>query len=213
MDFHVFYFSLIQYNKLMRSFNEIKLEAQINKIPSMDIEGRLFCIDYIKSNHIQSILEIGTGVGIWSIEMVLANPSIHITSLEKNEHRHRQALTNISDLKLESKIECLLVDGCVYQPTQHYDLIFIDGPKSQNKSLLQKYLKTLNPKGSIIIDNLDFHGLTHAQVDLEHRRNLRQMVYKINTFKEWVKSQTNLNVLELSIGDGIIIVSPKYDEL
>ncbi|MEI7668229.1 MAG: hypothetical protein WCI62_04495, partial [Erysipelotrichaceae bacterium] len=141
------------------------------------------------------------------------NPSIHITSLEKNHQRYKLALSNVAAMQLESRIECCEVDACLYQPNQHYDLIFIDGPKSQNRLLLEKYLHWLNPKGSIIIDNLDFHGLTHAQVDLEHRRNLRQMVYKINTFREWVNSQSSLNVLELMIGDGIIIVSPKYDEL
>jgi len=197
----------------MSNFTEIKQEALNNNIPSMQIEGRLFCMDYIKSNRILSILEIGTAVGIWSIEMVLSNPSIHITTLEKSQNRYKQALSNISDLQLSSRIDCILVDGCLYEPNQHFDLIFIDGPKSQNKILLQKYLAYLNPKGSIIIDNLDFHELTNPKIDLQGRRNLKQMVTKINTFKEWVTSQSSLNVLEMSIGDGIIIVSPKYDEL
>jgi predicted O-methyltransferase YrrM len=194
---------------MMNTFDQIKAKATLDKIPSMTQDGLFYCEHLIHSQSISSILEIGTGYGIWSISMALLNKAIHITSLELLEKRSKMAQSNIKVMALQDQISVVNTDALSYVPKQQFDLIFIDGPKSQNKVLFLRYLPYLNPLGYILVDNIDFHGETKTDRK-DQSRDLKQMVRKINDFKTWIFNQSDLNVVALEIGDGLILISRKY---
>ena len=64
---------------------EIKNKAIIDKVPIMQDDGIEFLINYIKSNDVKKILEIGTAVGYSSIKMALINNNITVTTIERYE--------------------------------------------------------------------------------------------------------------------------------
>jgi len=194
---------------MMNNFDQIKTKATLDKIPSMTQDGLFYCEHLILSQEITSILEIGTGYGIWSINMAQLNKDIHITSLELLEKRAKIAESNIQSMALQDQITLENVDALSYTPSKHYDFIFIDGPKSQNKVLFLKYLPFLNPNGYILVDNIDFHGETKTERS-DQSRDLKQMVRKINDFKTWILNESDLNVIDLEIGDGLLLISRKY---
>ena len=194
---------------MMNNFDQIKTKATLDKIPSMTQDGLFYCEHLILSQSISSILEIGTGYGIWSINMAQLNKDIHITSLELLEKRAKIAESNIQSMALQDQITLENVDALSYTPSKHYDFIFIDGPKSQNKVLFLKYLPFLNPNGYILVDNIDFHGETKTERS-DQSRDLKQMVRKINDFKTWILNESDLNVIDLEIGDGLLLISRKY---
>jgi len=193
----------------MNTFDQIKRKAIEDKIPSMLEEGRFYCEHLIQSQSLYSILEIGTGVGIWSIHMALANPNLKITTIERDPKRAQLAKENITKCELSDRINVINEDALSFDITGSFDFILIDGPKGQNKALVQKTLPFLKPNGYLLIDNLDFHGETLS--DSSHQsRDLKQMVRKINDFKAWALDQSNLTVKELQIGDGLMLISRKY---
>ncbi|KAF0225178.1 MAG: yrrM [Erysipelotrichaceae bacterium] len=194
---------------MMNTFDQIKLKAAQEKIPSMQEEGLFYCEHLIQSQSLKNILEIGTGHGIWSIHMALAINDLKLKTIELNPKRAEIAKQNIIDLNLQDRITVIHQDALTVELTETYDLIFIDGPKSQNKALFIKVLPYLSKNGYILVDNLDFHGETHTEQT--QSRDLKQLVRKINTFKDWILNESDLNVKALEFGDGLMLISRKYE--
>lgn len=191
------------------TFALIKQQAQTDKIPSMQEEGLFYCQHLILSQALFTILEIGTGHGIWSITMALSHPSVKITTIELNPKRVAIARENINAMSLSDQITVIQGDALTIERQGMYDLILIDGPKSQNKTLFIKSLPSLKPNGFILIDNLDFHGETTRSE--AQSRDLKQLVRKINDFKTWIFDQSDLSVKEVDVGDGLLLVCRKYE--
>ena len=191
--------------------NEIRAYAKEEKVPIMMDDGLKFLIEYIAKNKIQSVLEIGTAIGYSSIMMALSNPSITITTIERDEKRYLEALKNIKKLKLEDRITLIFNDARDVSLSEYYDLIFIDAAKAQSIKFFEKFEKNLNPSGTIITDNLKFHGLVDKDEEEIESRNLRSLVRKIKEYISFLKGNINYKTDFYELGDGIS-VSKRIEE-
>ena len=191
--------------------NEIRAYAKEEKVPIMMDDGLKFLIEYIAKNKIQSVLEIGTAIGYSSIMMALSNPSITITTIERDEKRYLEALKNIKKLKLEDRITLIFNDALDVSLSEKYDLIFIDAAKAQSIKFFEKFEKNLNPSGTIIKDNLKFHGLVDKDEEEIESRNLRALVRKIKEYISFLKGNINYKTDFYELGDGIS-VSKRIEE-
>ena len=176
--------------------------ARDNKIPIMQKDGMLFLIEYIKNNNVKTILEIGSAIGYSAINMALVSKNIIITTIEKDENRYKEAIKNIKNFNLENQINIILDDALETNIEGKFDLIFIDAAKAQYIKFFEKYKKNLKDNGAIISDNLNFHGLTKPEVIIKNK-NLRQLVKKINNYKEFLQKNKEFHTEFLEIGDGI----------
>lgn len=187
------------------NFKEMKCiekYAEEYNIPIMEKSGLKFILEYIKKNNIKSILEIGTAIGYTAINMALVDEDIHVTTIERNTERYFEALKNVKSFKLESKVTLILADALNLELDGKYDLIFIDAAKGQYVKFFEKYCKNLNNTGTIISDNISFHGLVDRP-DLIESRNLRQLVDKIKNYIVFLKSHSEFVTKFYKIGDGI----------
>ena len=191
--------------------NEIRAYAKEEKVPIMMDDGLKFLIEYIAKNKIQSVLEIGTAIGYSSIMMALSNPSLTITTIERDEKRYLEALKNIKKLKLEDRITLIFNDALDVSLSEKYDLIFIDAAKAQSIKFFEKFEKNLNPSGTIITDNLKFHGLVDKDEEEIESRNLRALVRKIKEYISFLKGNINNKTDFYELGDGIS-VSKRIEE-
>ena len=191
--------------------NEIRAYAKEEKVPIMMDDGLKFLIEYIAKNKIQSVLEIGTAIGYSSIMMALSNPSLTITTIERDEKRYLEALKNIKKLKLEDRITLIFNDAPDVSLSEKYDLIFIDAAKAQSIKFFEKFEKNLNPSGTIITDNLKFHGLVDKDEEEIESRNLRALVRKIKEYISFLKGNINYKTDFYELGDGIS-VSKRIEE-
>ena len=191
--------------------NEIRAYAKEEKVPIMMDDGLKFLIEYIAKNKIQSVLEIGTAIGYSSIMMALSNPSLTITTIERDEKRYLEALKNIKKLKLEDRITLKFNDALDVSLSEKYDLIFIDAAKAQSIKFFEKFEKNLNPSGTIITDNLKFHGLVDKDEEEIESRNLRALVRKIKEYISFLKGNINYKTDFYELGDGIS-VSKRIEE-
>ncbi len=173
-----------------------------NNIPIMQKDGILFLIEYIKKNKVTSILEIGSAIGYSAINMALINKKIKIVTIERDEQRFKEALKNIKYFSLENQITIINADALETKIEDKFDLIFIDAAKAQYIKFFEKYKINLKSNGTIISDNLNFHGLTENIESIESR-NLRALVRKINNYKEYLENNQEFHTDFLELGDGI----------
>lgn len=185
------------------SILEIERYAKEYKIPIMQKEWITFLTEFIKKNNIKKILEIGTAIGYSAIKMALVDENIKIISIERDENRYQEAVKNIKKFNLEKRIELINKDAFDVELEEKFDLIFIDAAKAQNIKFFQKFEKNLNNNMYIITDNINFHGLVNSNQPL--KKNLRQLVKKIENYIEFLKNNNHYQTKFYDIGDGISI--------
>lgn len=189
---------------------QIRKYADENNIPIMLDDGIEYLTNYISKNNIKSVLEIGTAIGYSAIMMAITNPTITITTIERDEKRYLEALRNIKKLNLEDRINLIYNDALEVSLNNKYDLIFIDAAKAQSIKFFEKFEKNLNSNGTIITDNLAFHGLVKKKEEEIESRNVRALVRKIKDYIAFLKANDRYQTEFLEIGDGISI-SKKLD--
>lgn len=187
---------------------EIEKYAEENNVPIMQKKGINFLCKFIEKNEIKTILEIGTAIGYSSIKMALVNKDINIVSIERDQDKYIEALKNIKKMKLEKRITLILGDALNINLDGKFDMLFIDAAKSQYTKFFKKYEKNLKEDGVIVSDNMSFHGLTD-EVDKIENKNLRQLVTKINKYKEFLINNKKYTTKFYKIGDGIAITYRK----
>jgi predicted O-methyltransferase YrrM len=194
--------------------NEMKLiekYAEEYNVPIMEKSGLIFLVDYIKKNNVKTILEIGSAIGYSAINMALVSEDIHITTIEKDEIRYFEALKNIKKFKLEKRITLVLADALTLYLDGAFDLIFIDAAKGQYTKYFEKYYNNLNQNGTIITDNISFHGLVDSKNKIESK-NLRQLVEKIKNYITFLKTHKEFKTKFYKVGDGISVSRRTEDD-
>ncbi len=182
---------------------DIEKYAKDNNVPIMLPDGIEFLLNYIKENNVKTILEIGTAIGYSAIRMALISSDIKVTTIERDIDRYNEAIKNISDFSLENQINVIYADAFDVDLTEKFDLIFIDAAKSQYIKFFEKFKHNLNETGTIISDNLEFHGLVENKENVSLSRNVRGLVRKINEYVAFLKDNREFKTNFYSIGDGI----------
>ena len=182
--------------------------AQTNNVPIIELDSIKFIMKYIKLNKVKSILEIGTAIGYSAILMANANDICEITTIEKDEKRYKEAVKNVNRSGLDKRIELVYNDAMnVNLSGCKYDLIFIDAAKAQNTRFFEKFEVNLEKNGTIITDNMNFHGLVEDPETIQSR-NLRALVRKVRNYHEFLENNENYKTEFLDIGDGLAISKP-----
>ena len=187
---------------MVRVLKEMEQYAKENHIPIMMKDGIEFLEKYIKENHVKKILELGTAIGYSAIRMASIDKNIKIVTIERDKNRYEEALKNIKKVKLENQIEVIFMDIMDYYTEEEFDLIFIDAAKSQYIKFFEKCESNLIIGGTVISDNLNFHGYTKMLERIESK-NLRQMVGKIRNYIAYLEDKKNFETTFLELGDGI----------
>ena len=180
----------------------IEENARLRNIPVMLDGGMKFILEYIKNNDVKSILEIGSAVGYSAIRFASISEDIKVTTIERNVDLYKEAVNNIKEFGLEDRINIICGDALETEIDGKYDLIFIDAAKSQYIKFFEKYKFNLAHNGSIITDNLSFHGLVENP-SLTKNRNTRQLVGKISKYIEFLKNNDEFNTEFYQVGDGV----------
>ena len=190
---------------------EMEEYASLKNIPIIEKDSIAFIMKYIKKNNIKTILEIGSAIGYSTILMASASQEVTVTTIERDESRYMECLKNVKKCGFEKKINVVFQDALDVNLTGvKYDMIFIDAAKGQYTKFFEKFKYFLSKKGTIITDNLKFHGYVGKSSAIESK-NLRQLVSKIEGYIDFLKNNDEFTTEILDIGDGIGI-SKRKDE-
>lgn len=188
----------------MKTINQIKQEATQTSIPIMMDEGMTFILDYIKQNDVQFILEIGTAVGYSAINFAKINPDIRVYTIEYDIERYHQAVKNIVNLGLSHQITVFLGDALKFDFKDKFDLIFIDGAKSQYINFFEKYKNNLTQNGVFISDNLLFHGMVD-DISKTQNYSTKKLIRKLRRYIDFLKSNKEFQTTFHNLGDGVAV--------
>ena len=190
---------------------EIKEYADKFNVPIMTSEGISYLTNYITKHQIKKVLEIGTAIGYSAIMMASTDSDVTVTSIERDEKRYLEALKNIKKLNLEDRIHLIYKDALEVKIEEKYDLIFIDAAKAQNTKFFEKFGYNLKDNGTIITDNMNFHGLVQKKEEEIKSKNLRALVRKVKEYKKYLEENPNYTTEFLEIGDGLAASRKKED--
>jgi len=183
---------------------KIEKYADQKGIPIMEKDGIKFLTEFIKLNKVKNILEIGSAIGYSAINMALAGEDVTVTTIERDKDRYIEAVKNVKKLNLDSRITLILADALTFNTSEEYDLIFIDAAKSQYIKFFDKFKNNLKPKGFIVTDNINFHGLTNSDKS-KMSRNLRQLITKLERYINFLRDNTEFKTRFFEVGDGVAI--------
>lgn len=184
---------------------QIKDYADKNNVPIMMDDGIAFLQKYIRENNIKNILEVGTAIGYSAIMMCAVREDITVTTIERDEKRYLEAIKNIKKMELEDRINLIYKDALEVELDDKYDLIFIDAAKAQSIHFFERFEKNLNDGGTIITDNMKFHGLVDKNPEEIESRNLRQLVRKVKKYTEFLENNKAYETEFLELGDGVAV--------
>ena len=182
---------------------KIKEYANLNNIEIIQDEGFDFLLYNFEKYKVRSILEVGSAIGYSALMMAKSNRNLNILTIEINADRYLLAKSNIKHCGFNNQIKILNLDANDFKSQLKYDLIFLDGPKSQYDNMLNNLYENLSDTGIIIVDNLGFYGLVYKE-ELNVKRRTKQLVKKIRVFREHILVDDRFNVtLYDNIGDGM----------
>lgn len=187
----------------------LKIYAEQNDIPITKDDTMEFIINHINENKVETVLEIGTAIAFGSINMAMCESVKSVTTLEIDTNNYREALQNIAKHNLLDKIDARLIDAKWYiqECDKKFDLIYLDGPKGQYINYLPTLLKLLNPNGTIIADNIFFHGMATGEIVTPS--SCRSMVNGLRQYVDEVTHNPNLETHIYQLGDGIAVTKLK----
>ncbi|MEG0794391.1 MAG: O-methyltransferase [Bacilli bacterium] len=185
---------------------EMEAYAQEKNVPIIEKKSIAFIMKYIKNNEIKNVLEIGSAIGYSAILMASSSKDVQITTIERDEVRYMECLKNVKKCAMEKKINVVYQDALELNLTEGvlYDLIFIDAAKGQYTKFFEKYKNFLSKDGTIITDNINFHGYVGASNKLD-KGNLKSLVEKIESYIEFLKTNPEFDTKFYDIGDGLSV--------
>lgn len=180
--------------------------AQEHNVPIIEKASIAFIMKYIKEHEVKSVLEIGSAIGYSAILMASSSKDVTVTTIERDEVRYMECLKNVKKCGLEKHINVVYQDALELNLSEDlkYDLIFIDAAKGQYTKFFEKYKYFLNPGGAIITDNINFHGYVGESSKIDSK-NLKSLVEKIESYIEFLKSNTEFDTQFYNKGDGLSV--------
>ncbi len=184
--------------------DQLKDFAKENNVPILrDRSCEMLCMVCQKLSP-KRILEIGTAIGYSGCQMLAACGGM-LTTIEKDEERHKQALVTFQEAGYSNRVEAILGDAAKVLPslTGKFDLIFLDGPKGQYINYLPILKSLLNKGGVLFADNVYFHGMVKLEGKIPHKN--RTMIVNLKRFIEAVQTDKDFETTLYDIEDGIAI--------
>lgn len=186
----------------LTKINELKLKAQSLKVPILSDDGLLFLVETLEKHQVKTVLEIGSAVGYSALAMTI-HAGVKVTTIEREPELHALARKNVLSFDLSDEVTLLFGDALDIEldPSSRFDAIFIDAAKAQYEKFFIKFEPYLNVGGIIITDNLNFHN-----VDLDTvSRGTKNLVKRLESFKQFLKDHTDYESELFDIGDGMSI--------
>lgn len=192
---------------------EMEDYASQKNVPIIEKKSIAFIMKYIKEHNIKNILEIGSAIGYSAILMASSSNDVVVTTIERDEERYMECLKNVKKCGLDKKINVVFQDALDVNLSEEvkYDLIFIDAAKGQYQKFFEKYKYFLKNNGTIITDNLKFHGYVGKSDKIESK-NLKGLVQKIEGYIDFLQNNEEFDTKFYDIGDGLSVSTWKNEE-
>lgn len=186
------------------TIHELKTKMMEREIPVVTDEALRLIETVMRAADVQSVLEIGTAVGVSSMFFAsFMGKQGTITTIERDDYSYMQALKNIEQMGFRDQIQVIHADAMqlLTEMDASYDMIFLDGAKAHYIHMLDDCVRLLRPGGILFADNVLFRGMVSGEEPM--RRRKITIVKRMRVFLESLCERTDLTTTILPIGDGV----------
>jgi len=187
---------------------DLEDQAEIDHIPIMDPLGINFLMQQIRIAKPNKILEIGTAIGYSALRMLEAYPKASIVTIERDEHRYEQAISNIGRLNKQEQIKVVFGDALeviedLAAADQLFDFIFIDAAKGQYRRFFDLANRVISSNGIILSDNVLFRDYVINPEDAPKR--FKKMSERLQDYNTFLMNHPDYTTTIIPIGDGVAV--------
>ena len=179
-------------DKLKKIYDDILIISKNNH--PLDLESAIFICHLIEQYNLKQCLEIGTGYGYSSLFFAVNSQLEVIDTVDKS----KDCINYARKQNFTKKINYFCEDIFKWNPEKKYDLIFVDGPKSNQEIIFEKLVHFLDKNGLIIVDNMFLKRVKNNKI-----------LEKTSNFKKYLLSLKMFDVSIVNIGDGLAIIKRK----
>ncbi|PTI73561.1 methyltransferase [Staphylococcus succinus] len=189
------------------NIESLRAYAEENHVPIVDRITLEMIKQVIRLHKPKHILEIGSAIGYSAMQFASISKDIKVTTIERDTEMIDRAKAHFEAYRFKDQVR--LIEGDALKQFENvndctYDMIFIDAAKAQSKKFFELYTPLLREGGVVITDNVLYHGFV-SDISVVRRRNLRQMVKKVQEYNDWLISNKNYTTNFLNIDDGLAI--------
>ena len=152
----------------------------------------------------KNVVEVGTGTGVSGLWLLRGmRPEGVLTTVDiETEHQRlaRQSFTEAGFGQRQARcIAGAALDVLPRLTDDHYDLVFVDGDKTEYSAYLKEALRLLRPGGVVAFDNALWHDrVADPSVRDEETATIREL-------NQQVADNDGLIPLLLPVGDGLLL--------
>jgi predicted O-methyltransferase YrrM len=114
------------------------------------------------ASHAESIIEIGTGVGVSGLSLLLAARGAQLTSIDTETEYQQHARSHFADAGIQpARVRLITGRAGEVLPRMNeasYDLVFIDADAANVIEYVEHGLRLAKPRGSVIVAHALWHG-------------------------------------------------------
>lgn len=182
--------------------------AEINHVPIIHRNSMHMINLILTMKQPEYILEVGTAIGYSALRMLEGAQNAKIITIEKDEKRYQEAITNIQEQKHNSQIEVFLGDAAdvmqnLAEEKRKFDVIFIDAAKGQYQSYFDLADRMLASGGILITDNVLFRGMVYSNEEVP--KKYKTLVRKLRAYNEMLMSHPGYHTSIIPIDDGVSV--------
>lgn len=193
-------------SKTMMTTHHVKLESEKDHIPIITDDVASVLKEIIVTKGIKHILEIGTAYSYSA--HVMADAGAVVYTAERQHARLEKAKEFLKQSIHASRIHLIPTDILDYTfEKEKFDLIFLDGAKSQYQHMFEYLYPYLNPNGLIVCDNMFFHDYKKEDAG----RQAKKLITKLEAFKLFLNNHTIFESEMIHIDDGLSVSWKKMD--
>lgn len=147
-----------------------------DKVPMTKQEIRYISMGYLDIANRKKLLDIGSGTGTISIEALMQNKYIRVTSIETDDSAYSTTLMNIELYEqkyknTKNRIK-LIKQKAPFDFKDKFDAIFIGGTKGSVKDIINWSCELLENNGVLVMNFITLENFYQALTAIEENSNL-----------------------------------------
>ena len=191
--------------RIPESLQAVRQSAFGREIPISGDETLSFLMAQAAAIKPDSILELGTAVGVTSAAMLLACPAAQLTTVERDHAFFEEAKNTYHMCGLQSRVRAIEGDAgeVIDALSGPFDMIFLDCAKVQYVKYLPRLKQLLSAGGVLIADDVLLYGWASGEAEVPKKR--RMLAKHIEEYLVAVTSDPGLFTSVIKVGDGIAL--------
>lgn len=186
-------------------YKELRKLSSVHGVPSLELAACQALKNIASVKQPKKSIDIGCGIGISTLAILLGSPNTEHTALDGNLERififneFFKGYPNVKSVQMRG-------EQWLAGSEETYDLAFIDSVKREYPNIWQKLRPKLNKGAVVVFDDVLLYGYVccqEAEVPAKYRNNRAEMI----SFLQEIFSDKTLSAQIIPVSGGMLVIS------